>query len=302
MSFALPLPFALSGADSALPLVVIAAFLHAGWNLLSKRAAHVGPVFVFYSTLIACVVYAPWAAYEIARGAVEWSWPVVGCILASGLIHLGYSLVLQKGYQRAPFSVVYPVARGTGPMLSAFGGFLVLSEPASLAGLFGLAGVVAGILLIATNGRLDAFRAPGGRAGLGWGLATGLWIAGYTVIDGYGVKALAIPPVVLDWCGMVTRLFMLTPLALGAPGRGIAAMRGVWSLAVGVGLLSPLAYILVLGALGLGAPLSIVAPMREMSMMVGTLMGLFLLKEDVGPGRLIGCAVLIGGVILLARA
>jgi uncharacterized membrane protein len=79
-------------------------------------------------------------------------------------------------------------------------------------------------------------------------------------------------------------------------------MRGHWLSAVAVGLLSPLAYILVLTALGLGAPLSMVAPMREISMMVGALLGMLVLREAVGHWRLIGCAVMIVGVVLLARS
>ena len=77
-------------------------------------------------------------------------------------------------------------------------------------------------------------------------------------------------------------------------------MRGHWGLATAIGVMSPLGYILVLGAMSRGAPLSIVAPMREMSMMVGTLLGMLVLKEVVGRWRLVGCAVLIAGVILLS--
>ena len=79
-------------------------------------------------------------------------------------------------------------------------------------------------------------------------------------------------------------------------------MRGRWPFAVGVGLLSPLSYILVLAALDMGAPLSVVAPAREMSMMVGALFGMVILREPVGPWRLLGCLVLIAGVILLGAA
>ena len=132
-----------------------------------------------------------------------------------------------------------------------------------------------------------------------WGVATGGLIACYTVIDAYGVKVLAIAPVVLDWCAAMLRLFLLLPVMLPRlPARG-AAMRGHWRLALGVGVLSPLAYILVLAALGMGAPVSVVAPMREMSMMVGALLGLLILREPVGAVRLAGCAVLLGGVLLL---
>jgi drug/metabolite transporter (DMT)-like permease len=133
-----------------------------------------------------------------------------------------------------------------------------------------------------------------------WGTATGGLIASYTVVDAYAVKSLGIAPVVLDWFSNLLRFFLLAPLVIADPRRAIAAMRGYWWIAVGVGLLSPLSYILVLAALTSGAPLSLVAPMREMSMMVGALMGMVILREKVGPWRLAGCAVLIAGVILLS--
>jgi drug/metabolite transporter (DMT)-like permease len=280
-------------------LVLLAALVHATWNLLSKRAAAAGPTFVFAYNLVACVTYAPWVMWLLARGALTWSPPVVSCILLSGLVHLAYSLCLQRGYQVADLSVVYPVARGTGPMMSSLGAFVLLGEAPSHRGLLGLLAVVVGIGLISTQGNLSAFRRPGGQAGVRWGAATGSLIACYTVIDAYGVKSLGIQPVVLDWCSNLLRFFLLAPVVLRNPGRARELMRGRWLLAVGVGLLSPLSYILVLAALDLGAPLSVVAPTREMSMMVGALFGMLILREPVGMRRLVGCLVMIAGVVLL---
>lgn len=283
----------------AIFLVILAAFVHATWNLLSKRASSVGPTFVFAYNLVACVAYAPWVIYLIAQQTIQWNWPVVGFILLSGLIHLAYSLSLQRGYQKADFSVVYPVARGTGPMLSTIGAVLLLGERPPIEVIIGLVAVVGGIALIATQGKLAAFRKPGGLTGVRWGTTTGALIASYTVVDAYAVKSLGIAPVVLDWFSNLLRFFLLAPLVIADPARARAAMRGYWLLAVGVGLLSPLSYILVLTALNMGAPLSVVAPMREMSMMVGAVMGMVILREAVGLWRILGCAVLIVGVILL---
>jgi len=194
------------------------------------------------------------------------------------------------------------VARGTGPMLSSIGAFLILGETPTGMGLLGLALVVAGILLIATQGKLAAFTRPGGQAGVRWGVTTGGLIASYTVVDAYAVKALGIAPVVLDWFTNLLRIFLLLPLVLADRRRAVAAMRGHWRTAIGVGVLQPLSYILVLAALTGGAPLSLVAPMREMSMMVGALMGMLILREAVGPWRLAGCGVLVAGVILLSSS
>ncbi|MFK4259892.1 DMT family transporter [Agrobacterium tumefaciens] len=290
-------------AFAALLLVVLASLIHASWNLLAKRAASVGPIFVFAYNMIACVAYAPWVAYLLIQGdCIVWTWAGIGFVVVSGLIHLAYSLCLQRGYQVADLSVVYPVARGTGPMLSTIGAFLILGEIPSAQGVVGLLFVVAGIGLIATQGHLSAFRRPGGQAGVRWGAATGGLIASYTVVDAYAVKALGIAPVVLDCFSNLLRFFLLAPLVIVNPRRTIEAMRGYWWIAIGVGLLSPLSYILVLAALTSGAPLSLVAPMREMSMMVGALMGVLILREKVGSWRLVGCGVLIAGVILLSGA
>lgn len=288
-------------AFASLLLVVLASFIHASWNLLSKRAASVGPVFVFAYNLIACIAYAPWVLYVLTKGDTI-AWTRIGVVFLglSGLIHLAYSLCLQRGYQVADLSVVYPIARGTGPMLSSLGAFLILGESPSGKGVAGLLLVVAGIGLIATQGDLSAFRRPGGQAGVRWGTATGGLIASYTVVDAYVVKVLGIAPVVLDWFSNLLRFFLLAPIVVANPRGAIEAMRGYWWLAIGVGLLSPLSYILVLAALTSGAPLSLVAPMREMSMMVGALLGMAVLREKVGLRRLAGCATLIAGVILLS--
>lgn len=283
----------------ALALVVLAAFIHASWNLLSKRAADAGPSFVFAYNLFCCVLYAPWVVWVIAQGDMAWTPPVIACILITGAVHLAYSLCLQRGYQVADLSVVYPVARGTGPTVSTLGAFVFLGEAPTAHGIAGLLAVVFGIGLITTQGNLAAFRRPGGQAGLRWGLVTGLLIAAYTVVDAYGVKVLGIHPVVLDWCSNFMRFGLLAPIVLRAPRRALARMSGKWRLAFGVGVLSPLSYILVLMALEMQAPLSVVAPMREMSMMVGALFGMTILHEPVGKARVIGCLVLIVGVVLL---
>ncbi|MFD1701731.1 EamA family transporter [Methylopila henanensis] len=289
-------------ALSSLLLVVLASFVHAAWNLLAKKAATVGPIFVFFYNLVACAAYAPWVIHQLANGdGVVWTCAGVGFVLVSGLVHLAYSLCLQRGYLVADLSVVYPVARGSGPMLSTLGAFLILGEGPSGFGLSGVLLVAVGIVLIATQGDLAVFRRPSGHAGVRWGAATGGLIGTYTVVDAYAVKELGIAPVVLDWFSNLLRFFLLAPLVVAKPGRAVEAMRGYWRIAIAVGLLSPLSYILVLAALSSGAPLSLVAPMREMSMMLGALMGMLVLRERVGPWRLAGSAVLVAGVILLAQ-
>ncbi len=285
-----------------LALVVIAAFIHASWNLLAKRAAAAGPAFVLAYNVVATVAYLPWVIWLLATREQVWSWPIVLCLLASAIIHLGYSLCLQRGYQVADLSVVYPIARGTGPLFSSIGAFVLLQEPPTWLGVLGLLAVVVGIGFISTQGNLAAFRQPKGQEGVRWGLSTGSLIAAYTVVDGYGVKVLGIHPVLLDWFSNFLRLFLLGPVMLRHPAQMMKAMQGHWWLAVGVGLFSPLSYILVLSAVEMGAPLSLVAPAREMSMMIGAMFGMMILREPVNAWRVGGCATIIAGVVLLGAA
>jgi len=287
-------------SSTALLLVVAAAIAHAAWNLLAKRAAHVGSAFVFAYGLCCTIVYAPWVVWILVFEHNDWSWPIVLAIVLSGALHLAYSLCLQRGYQVADLSVVYPVARGTGPLLSTIGALLLLGEPATARGLSGMLCVVAGVLLIATQGRLRKLLQPEAMAGVRWGALVGAFIAAYTVLDAYGVKTLLIAPVVFDWATCVSRTLIMLPHTARQPKQAIAAMRGYWPLAWAIGVLSPLGYILVLYALRDGAPVSLVAPAREMSMLLVTLAGLYLLREPAGWGRLVGCGSIALGVVLLA--
>ena len=285
-----------------LALVVAAALIHASWNLLAKRAAAAGPAFVFAYNVVATVAYLPWVLWLLATREQLWNWPIAFCFVASAIIHLGYSLCLQRGYQVADLSVVYPIARGTGPLFSSIGAFILLGEPPTWLGVVGLVAVVAGIGCISTQGNLAAFRQPRGQEGVRWGLGTGSLIATYTVVDGYGVKVLGIHPVLLDWFSNFLRLFLLGPLMLRNPAHMMKTMQGYWWLAIGVGLFSPLSYILVLTAVDMGAPLSLVAPAREMSMMIGAIFGMLILREPVNVWRGAGCAIIIAGVVLLGMA
>jgi uncharacterized membrane protein len=108
--------------------------------------------------------------------------------------------------------------------------------------------------------------------------------------------------VLLDWFSNFLRLFLLGPVMLRKPAQMMKAMQGYWWLAVGVGLFSPLSYILVLTAVDMGAPLSLVAPAREMSMMIGAIFGMLILGEPVNIWRVAGCATIIAGVVLLGAA
>ena len=197
-----------------LSLVIFAAFIHATWNLLSKRAAAAGAAFVFAYNVVACVVYLPWMVWLLVYGELTWSLPIAACLVLSAVIHLAYSLCLQRGYQVADLSVVYPIARGTGPMLSSIGAFIVSARNTDDPGHLRIARCRRGDRLhfhARRSFRIPSATRPGRRA---LGTATGSLIAGYTVVDGFGVKVLGIHPVVLDWVTNLVRFFILAPIVL----------------------------------------------------------------------------------------
>ena len=282
-------------------MVVLAAMIHAGWNLLAKRSANAGNDFVAVYMFVSAAAYAPVALWLITRGGLPWNWPVVACLTASCVAQIGYSVVLQKSYALADLSLIFPVARGSGTTLATLGAFLLLGELPSALGVAGVAGVVAGIVLIATDGHpLALFRAET-LVSLAWGVGNGVLIASYLLLDGYSVKSLEVDPFLLGWFANLAGALLLAPTMIRNRVAARVGMRGHWRGALIVGLVSPLSYFLVLKTVQLGAPLSLAAPAREMSMMLATLLGALVLREAVGPGKWIGCACVVAGVMLLGN-
>jgi drug/metabolite transporter (DMT)-like permease len=287
---------------SALALVVLAGFIHACWNIAAKKAG--GDVrFVAFTSVVLMVFWAPvglWVGWQQvpAWGLLEWS-----LVLASALLHIVYFIVLLRGYRKADLTVVYPLARGSGPLLSSMVAIFFLGEQISALGLVGILGVVGGVFLIAGGPGLwkaaqDPQQQARVRTGIFYGGITGLFIASYTVVDGYAVKVALMSPILVDYFGNLVRLVFLTPTLL----RDRQAVWALWlqqrRYALIVGIFSPVSYVLVLYALQV-APLSHVAPAREVSMLFAALLGGHLLGEkDRGP-RIAGAALIAAGVMAL---
>lgn len=212
----------------ALGLVLTAAVVHASWNFLAKRAAG-GVAFLWLITFVSSVVYAPLAIIVIVRErptllAPEWLF-----IIGSAVLHAAYFLTLQRGYRSGDLSVVYPLARGTGPMFSAFVAIAVLGERPGPIALVGIALVGVGVFVLSDG--LRVFRDSGGRAGALFGIGTGVIIASYTLWDSHAVSVLLIPPSYI----LVLTALVFTPVSYIAPAREISIVIGT---AMGARLLS----------------------------------------------------------------
>lgn len=287
---------------SALALVVLAGFIHASWNIAAKKAG--GDVrFVAFTSVVLALFWAPLGLWLGLDQVPHWGrleWVLVG---ASAVLHVVYFITLLRGYRQADLTVVYPVARGSGPLLSSLWAIILLGEQWSALGLMGIAGVVGGVFLIAGGPALwRAAHDPAQRArvhqGLYWGGLTGVWIAAYTVVDGYAVKWVLMSPILIDYFGNLIRLLVIGPVLLRDRPTVARLWRVQWRYACVVGVFSPISYVLVLYAMQV-APLSHVAPAREVSMLFAALLGGHLLGErDRGP-RIAGAVLIAAGVMAL---
>ena len=287
---------------AAFSLIVLAGLIHAGWNIVAKKAGG-DARFAFFSAFLMMLLWAPlgwWLGREALPGWGTTEWGLVG---ASGLLHVLYFVVLLRGYRKADLTVVYPLARGSGPLLSSLVAIGFLGERISALGLAGIGGVVGGVFLIAGGPglwrkALDPASRERVRQGVFYGLLTGALIASYTVVDGYAVKWALMSPILLDYMGNFVRVALLAPtVMLDRPVAWTLWLRQ-WRYALLVAVFSPVAYVLVLYAMQ-EAPLSHVAPAREVSMLFAALIGGHLLGEGERVSRLMGAALIACGVVAL---
>jgi drug/metabolite transporter (DMT)-like permease len=283
---------------AALGLILAAAFIHAGWNYWLKKSGG-GLAFVWLFASFSALLYLPPALYIILTTDFAPSAGQLGLVAVSAVLHSAYYLLLDRGYRRGDLSLVYPLARATGPLLRLIFSILLLGYRPSALGLAGALTVIGGAILL-TGNPLHALR-EGQRHAVGYALIAGTMIAGYTVVDKVAVAAWLLPPLLLDWGANLGRVTILAPLALRDP----AALQRAWheqrKAILIVGALCPLSYILVLTAMAF-TPVSYVAPAREISILVAAFMGTHWLAEAEGLRRMTAAGIMVAGIVALALA
>ena len=282
----------------ALSLVLVAAVVHAIWNFAAKQVGDGGSRFVFLYYTVSAVVFGPVALVLLFFDHPQWTWLLAAVVTA--VLHVTYGIVLQRGYAVGDLSVVYPLARGTGPLLSVLVAVLFIGERPGWTGLLGAFLVIAGVLVIST-GKPTHTTPSRRRAGVFYGVLTGATIAAYTLWDAHSVTALGVPPVVYFGAGAMAMSLLLAPATLRAKASVASMWRQHRRQVLIVGLLSPLGYLLVLYALQL-APVSLVAPARELSIVLGGLAAWRLLGEAQAARRLTGSLVVLAGIAAIAVA
>jgi drug/metabolite transporter (DMT)-like permease len=296
----------------AIALVLVAAVLHAAWNVLLKTSGDTLGTAVRLQALGTAILVPIGVIGWFLTGRPAIDPAGVGVALVSGVLEAAYFIFLAAAYARGDLSLVYPLARGSAPLLAVVIGVAVLGENLSAGSLAGVVCLLAGILLVARPWR--AFRAAGRehRGAIGFALATGATIAAYSAVDRVGVRILA------PWLygtilavfatGLLAssvfvgrRLGVIAPAPKGLDGAERGPLLRRRDAAAGVASLT--AYLLILFAYSV-APLATVAPLRESGIVLAAAWGAFRLGETSGRreagGRIIAAGFVVIGAVLLA--
>ena len=281
---------AISGISVGVSFAVLgAATLHAGWNAAAHRVTDrlVGFVLIGATCSVCGLLLLPFVGMP-ARAA----WPF---IVASFVTHIAYNLLLMRSYELGDFNQMYPLARGTSPLVVAVAAAVLVGEHLGALRLLGVIVISAGLFtLVGAGGRPGRHELPA----LSAAVITGLAIATYTVLDGVGVRRSG------SVGGYVAWLFLLQglPMPIGAfalRGRVMfTRMRGLVWIGVLSGVASFIAYAIVIWA-QTQAPLATVAALREVSIVVGAILGALLFHERFGRWRVVGSALAVIGIALL---
>jgi drug/metabolite transporter (DMT)-like permease len=270
--------------------VLFAAACHAGWNALIK----VGLDPLSTTTLISigsglvALVLLPFVGLP-AWGA--WPW-----LVASVAIHLIYFASLIESYRTGDLGQVYPIARGSAPLMTAAATTVIVGERLSLVGWTGILALVAGVLLLSARGGRDL--AVVDRRAIGFALFTAITVCGYSVVDGIGARASANPNA-YSVCLFIGIALVMVPYALYRDGRDVMpAMHLYWRRGLAGGALQFLSYGIAIWAMTI-VPIAIVAALRETSVLFGAAIAVVLLKEPLRAVRIVAALMIVCGLILI---
>ncbi|HEX2337018.1 MAG TPA: EamA family transporter, partial [Hyphomicrobiaceae bacterium] len=270
--------------------VLVAAACHAGWNALLKMK--VAPVVATVLVAVASgVLVVPLLAITPAPAPAAWPY-----VLASVLIHVVYFVTLAEAYRWGDLTQVYPIARGTAPLLTAALATLWLNEALGLAGWAGMIVLATGILLLTFKGGRP-FATFAGRA-VGFALATSLTITAYTLVDGIGARLAGSALAYTVWLFIGDGIAMAIYGWLRVGPSLVGDFKTHWRMALAGAALSTAAYAIAIWAMTV-APIALVAALRETSVLFAAVFGTVLLREPILPIRLVAAGLVLAGALLL---
>jgi drug/metabolite transporter (DMT)-like permease len=254
--------------------------------------------FVWLMSAAAAAIYAPVVAVSLVASPPHLTARSWLFLAGTAVLQTGYFLFLLRAYRVGDLSGVYPIGRGSGALLAALAGIVLLGERPGPAGLAGIGLLVAGVIVLGLPARTGQAVAP---AAIVLALVTGVFIAAYTLWDKVAVTSVGNPPLLQGYASLAGMALALAPFALAGTGRTRRTWR-TWRTyrgqILGAALLAPLAYILVLIAMTFTS-VAAVAPAREVSVLFGVILGRRLLGEGGLARRLTGAAAIVAGIIAI---
>lgn len=280
----------------SLLLVVIASITHAFWNFIVKKT-NGGITFTWLVYTCSAIIFLPILIISQSDDKTLMSAEVLAICFISGILRLGYFVLLQNGYRISELSVVYPIARGSAPIFSTIGAILFLHENLTPQTVCGLILIICGVLII-TNLNIFASEKILMR-GLIFGCATGLMIGAYSVWDKIAISTYKISPFTLLFSSHILGTLLLAPKAMRKKRNLIVDIRNYYWQIIAIAILSPLSYLLILIAMK-NTALIYIAPVREISILFGVWMGSQFMEERGLKKRVLGSFFILTGVIVMA--
>jgi drug/metabolite transporter (DMT)-like permease len=271
-----------------------AALLHASWNALAKGRTGSDPLIGAALIAVGCAVVAVPLLVVAGWPSAASTWYVV----ASGLIHVAYFLLVGLSYRFADLSAVYPLMRGGAPLLTTLGGAWLIAEPATGLLLLGVVLLSAGVLGLGANALMRGGLDRRGMAVAALNIGV---IVTYTLIDGVGARVSANPIGYLAAMMLITGIVLAPIAARLRPGVFVAEARRRWRIGLGGGAMAMASYGIAVWAMtkvSIGA----VAALRETSVLFGTVIAAVVLKERFGVARWIAAAAITAGLVLIKLA
>lgn len=270
--------------------MLAAAALHAGWNAILKIKLEPFLAMVLIN-FCASIITLPLLFYTGLPRAEAWPW-----LIASVLIHVGYYIALTEAYRRADMSQVYPIARGSAPLMTAAVSILFLGESVSLLGLGGILVLGFGIVVMSMKSARDATHMD--RKALGFAGLTAITICAYTLSDGTGARVSGDALAYIAALFVADGLFFTLIAWFMRGGAGLRPIFGFWGPGMAGGAMSAGAYGIAIWAMTV-APIALVAAVRETSVLFAAAIAILILKEPLVANRVVAAVLIVAGLVMI---
>lgn len=269
--------------------VLLAAAFHAGWNAIVKidLDRFLSITLISLAAGVVALVALPFVAVP---QAAAWPW-----LLVSAVLHTGYKLFLIQAYRAGDLGQVYPIARGSAPLLVSLVMMFGFGETLTPPALAGVALLVAGVWLMSIRGGRDLAKLE--RKAIGFALGTSVFIASYTLTDGLGARINGEARGYAMWLFVLDGLLMLVILLATRGPAGLSALRPYWRSGLAGGTMSLGAYGIVIWATTV-APIALVAALRESSVLFATAISVLILREPLTRWRAFSAVAIVAGIVM----